>query len=163
MSKPIIHAISSSKKYGGKPEDYEPIHSFIDLSKGAIPTHVHRALTHNSWFCSNIIERIWFPNSCPMTADGRFPYIVNSNNQKISIRDITEGHILEDYDGKFIPTAQDFLENIRPQPWMQNGKNGVPHSCSIYESKETFPEIMTSSREKVYDGSFKSIDGSFKD
>ena len=36
MSKPYIHAQSSVRKFGGQPEDYEPIHAFMDCSKGAI-------------------------------------------------------------------------------------------------------------------------------
>lgn len=50
MAKPYIHAISSAKRFGGKPEDYIEIHNLMDSSKGAIPDNRHRALTHNSWF-----------------------------------------------------------------------------------------------------------------
>jgi hypothetical protein len=31
--KPFVHAKNSAKKYGGAPEDYMPIHDFIDSSK----------------------------------------------------------------------------------------------------------------------------------
>ncbi len=30
MSKPYIHALSSAKKFGGKPEDYLEIHQLMD-------------------------------------------------------------------------------------------------------------------------------------
>lgn len=66
MSKPYIHAQSSVRKFGGKIEDYEPIHAFMDCSKGAIADNRHRALTHNSWFLSNILERVKFANSGPI-------------------------------------------------------------------------------------------------
>ena len=128
MSKPFIHAISSARRFGGKPEDYEEVHSFMDSSKSATPINTHRALTHNSWFISNILERIHFCNSCEMTQDNRFPYIINSQDIKVSIRDVGEQHILEDYSNKFIPTAQDFLENLNFQDWMQNGIKGKPSS-----------------------------------
>lgn len=128
MAKPYIHAISSAKRYGGKPEDYEEIHAFLDSSKSAIAINTHRALTHTSWFISNILERVCFSNSCEKTQDNRFPYIVNSQGKKVFVRDIGEQHILEDFGNKFIPTAQDFLENIEYQDWMQNGISGKPNS-----------------------------------
>jgi hypothetical protein len=58
MSKPIYHAESSARRHGGKMEDYLEIHNFMDCSKGAMPDNRHRALTHNSWFISNVIERV---------------------------------------------------------------------------------------------------------
>ncbi len=96
MSKPYIHAQSSVRKFGGQPQDYEPIHSFMDCSKGAIADNRHRALTHNSWFLSNILERIKFANSGPETSDHRFPTIINSDGRSVSVRDIGEQHCLED-------------------------------------------------------------------
>lgn len=50
MSKPMVHAESSVRKWGGKPEDYMPIHNLMDSSKGTIADSRHRALTHNTWF-----------------------------------------------------------------------------------------------------------------
>lgn len=44
MSKPIIHAQSSARKFGGKPQDYEPIHAFMDCSKGVIADAVQKIL-----------------------------------------------------------------------------------------------------------------------
>ena len=124
--------MSSARKFGGKPEDYEPIHAFLDSSKTAFPDNRHRALTHNSWFLF-ILERIWFPNSCAMTKDGRFPTIKNSDGHDISIRDIGEQHILEDYHG-FIPSAQDFLQEIEFKSWMQNGQTR-PESMKKIDKK----------------------------
>ncbi len=142
MSKPHIHAESSARKFGGKMEDYIEIHSFMDLSKGAIADNRHRTLTHTSWFLSNILERIHFVNSCPMTADGKFPLIKNSVGNLVSVRDIGEQHILEDFGGKFIPTPQDYLQEMEYKPWMQNG-HGVPSSFQIFE-KKTKKTVLTS-------------------
>jgi len=113
MAKPIFHAISSAKKFGGTPDDYIEIHNLMDSSKGAIPDNRHRALTHNSWFLSNILERIFgvsFKNS-----DGRI----------IAVREIGEQHILEDFSMKFIPTAQDYLQEIEIKHWMNNARLGT--------------------------------------
>jgi len=132
MSKPYIHSQSSARKYGGIPEDYIEIHSFMDSSKGAMADNRHRALLHNSWALSNILERIHFSNSCPMLPDGTFPTITNSEGRVVSVRDIGEQHILEDYAGRFIPSAQDFLCEMEYKPWMQNGK-GTPPSFEKIE------------------------------
>lgn len=117
MSKPIYHAESSARKFKGKPEDYLAIHDFMDSSKGAVADNRHRALTHNSWFISNVIEKVF----------GHF--IINSSGLKISTRDIAEQHVLEDFGGKYIPTAQDYLQEIEIQPWMNNGMGEPPTSA----------------------------------
>ena len=44
MSKPITHAESSARRYGGVAADYLPIHDFMDSSKSALPTPSLRAL-----------------------------------------------------------------------------------------------------------------------
>lgn len=113
MSKPIYHAESSAKKFGGKAEDYLPIHDFMDSSKGAVPDNRHRALTHNSWFISNVIERVFGHT------------IVNSAGRKVSTREIAEIHVLEDFGMKFIPTAQDYLSEMELKDWMNNAQGGT--------------------------------------
>lgn len=137
MSKPYIHALSSAKRFGGTPQDYEPIHAFMDSSKGAIADNRHRALTHQSWFLSTILERIWFPNSCPMTADGRFPTIKTSAGRDVSVRDVAEIHILEDFKQRFIPSAQDYLAEMEFKDWMQNGEGTPPSFAKIHSRKKT--------------------------
>jgi hypothetical protein len=122
--KPWIHAESSARKFGGKPEDYIDIHNLMDSSKSAIADNRHRALTHNCWFLSTILERIFGVT------------ITNSNGKKISVRDIGEQHVLEDYRGKFIPTAQDFLQGIPFEEWMDNGKGELPNSSKKLYEKE---------------------------
>jgi hypothetical protein len=126
MSKPIYHAISAAKKWGGKPEDYIDIHNFMDSSKGALPDNRHRALTHNSWFISVVIEKVFGVS------------FVNSEGKVISTRDVAELHVLQDYNMKYIPTAQDFLQNMAWQEWMDNGKKGFPPShAKIAEGNNT--------------------------
>jgi hypothetical protein len=117
MSKPFIHAISSAKKFGGKWEDYMEIHELMDSSKGAIADGRHRALTHNSWFISVILPKI-FGETFRRKSDGGI----------VSTRDIAEQHILEDYRNKFIPSAQDFLQFMEYEPWMENGRKSNPPS-----------------------------------
>lgn len=120
MSKPYIHATSSARRWGGVPEDYLPIHDFMDSSKGTIADDRHRALTHNAWFLSTVLERVFGHN------------IITSTGRKVSVRDIGEQHVLEDFGGRFIPSAQDYLEGIPHQPWMRNGRDGVPPSFRAF-------------------------------
>ncbi len=148
MSKPYIHAMSSVRKFGGVPGDYEPIHSFMDSSKAAIADNRHRVLTHTSWFISTILERIKFANSGPETSDHRFPTIINSSGRVVSIRDIGEQHVMEDFAGKFIPTPQDYIAEMEFKKWMQNGIEKPPSFLKIeslkkvekISLKEIFPE-----------------------
>lgn len=123
MSKPWIHAKNSVKKFGGEPSDYMPIHNLMDSSKGAIGDNRHRALTHNSWFigADGPLEKIFGP------------VIINSDGREVSVRDIGEQHILEDFGMKFIPTAQDYLQEMEIKNWMNNGKEGVPSSFKKIE------------------------------
>lgn len=117
MAKPWTHAKSSARKFGGVPEDYIEIHDFMDCSKGAIADNRHRALTHNSWFLKHVIERVfgWA--------------ITNSDGKEIPVREIAEQHVLEDFGG-FIPTAQDYIQEMEMKSWMNNGMGGAkPESC----------------------------------
>lgn len=117
--KPLIHAKSSARKYGGKWEDYIEIHNFMDSSKGAISDNRHRALTHNSWFIA--------PGGPLEMAFG--VEVINSEGKSISVRDIGEQHIVEDFGG-YIPTAQDYLQAMEYQLWMGDNGAGRTHAPS---------------------------------
>jgi len=121
MAKPYIHALSSQKRWGGEPEDYLAIHDLMDKSKGTIADSRHRALTHNAWFISEILERIFGT------------YIVNSAGRKVQVRDVGEQHVMEDYNQRFIPSAQDFLEGIPMKEWMIAGRGEAPNSVKAIE------------------------------
>ena len=118
MAKPYIHAKSSARRFGGVPEDYLDLHTLLDSSKSCIADCRHRALTHNSWFLF-ILEKIYGAN------------ITNSEGKLVSTRTLGELHILEDYGGAFIPSAQDFLQNIVMEPWMNNEKGSKPSSMKL--------------------------------
>lgn len=134
--KPMIHAESSAKKWGGEPEEYFEIHDFMDCSKGAFPTNGHRALTHNAWFIKNVLERVKFTNSCEPIGNS-FPYIILKNGRKVSVRDIGEQHILEDFGNRFLPSAQDYLGFMQYQPWMGNERGSLPPSFQNTIPKQT--------------------------
>lgn len=113
--KPFIHAKRSAKKWGGRPEDYLEIHNFMDSSKALIADNRHRAIFHSS-FGIFILEKVFGTN------------ITNSEGKLVSVRDLGEQHCLEDFGGKFIPSAQDYLAEIEIKPWMSN-LGGMPPSA----------------------------------
>lgn len=99
----------------------------MDSSKGAIGDNRHRALTHNSWFIS---------------ADGPLEKIFgvvikNSDGKEVSVRDVGEQHILEDFGMRFIPTPQDYLQEMEMKSWMNNSKESVPSSFKKIEKTKT--------------------------
>src|SRR5690606_35977748 len=108
MSKPYVHAKSSVRRFGGTVEDYLPIHQLMDSSKNGIADNRHRVFTHNSWFIAagGPLEMIFGV------------VIKNSDGREVSVRDIGEQHILEDFGGRFIPTPQDYLEKLPYESWM---------------------------------------------
>lgn len=113
--KPYIHAKNSAKKFGGIPSDYQAIHDFIDSSKAHVPDMRHRALLHHSFGCY-LVEQIF--GHIEVKPDGstiKMPYIINSEGKHISVRDVAESHIIEDLG--FIPTPQDYLKELKEQPW----------------------------------------------
>src|SRR5690242_17731713 len=118
MAKPWIHAVSSAKRFGGVPEDYLEIHEFLDSSKATIADVRHRALTHNAWFISFVLPKVFGD------------VLTNHNGHVVSVRDVAELHILEDFSGRFIPSAQDYLQEIKFKEWMQVGKGTPPSFVS---------------------------------
>jgi cysteinyl-tRNA synthetase len=118
MANAHIHSKSSSRKFGGKPEDYLAIHIKMDCSKAYFSSNIHRALTHHSFWIHEVMIPI-------------FGYTFkNSDGNDICVKDVCEQHILEDFGMRFIPTAQDYLENMEFKDWMQNGIKDTPSSFS---------------------------------
>lgn len=100
---PYHHAVSSSRKFGGEPEDYLDIHHWFDATKEHFADFRHRALRHHSQGIFEC-ERIFGVT------------MVNSKGQVIPVRSIGEQHVMEDL-GK-IPSVKDYLKCIQVEPWM---------------------------------------------
>lgn len=113
--KPFLHGLVSVKKWGGKPEDYQEIHDFLDSPKSAHPDMRHRALLHNSFGCF-IAERVFGVN------------ITNSEGKLVSVRDIAEQHIIDDMGT--IPTVSEYLNGMPFYPWL-GGKKKEKTSISF--------------------------------
>lgn len=107
MTSTYYHAVSSAKKYGGVPEDYQAIHNWFDATKECWADFRHRALRHHS---QGIFE-----------AERMFGItITNSDGKEVPVRYIGEQHVKEDCGGR-IPSVADWLRNIRPEGWMSRG------------------------------------------
>ena len=156
MAKPFIHSKSSAHKFKGKPSDYDEIHNMMDSSKAFFPDNRHRVIFHHSggsfymekmfgiYFdgIKKIQEKYNLPNTfeddiIQFLKDNRQygTTFKNSDNKEVSVRDIVEQHCLEDYKFKFIPTPQDFLQEMEFLPWMQNGMGEAPSSHKRIDGK----------------------------
>src|SRR5258708_6169383 len=100
MAHPLKHAQSSARKFGGRAEDYLPIHNWFDESKAFFADFRHRALRHHT-------EGIFLAEKLFGVA------IVNSEGKQVPVRYVGEQHVKEDL-GR-IPSAQEWLLQIRPQ------------------------------------------------
>ena len=102
------HAEASARHFGGKPEDYLPIHEYIDQFKDSFGDVRHRAFLHNTkgpWVCQDVFGRT----------------ITNSDGKKIIVRDIAENHITEDLG--CIPSPGDWAACMNCVTWMGGKRN----------------------------------------
>ena len=105
--KPWIHSQLSVKRWGGKEEDYLPMHNWLDSTKSTTANFYHRAILHNT-FGVFLGEQLFGP------------VITNSDGKIVVVKDILEWHIQEDCRGK-IPTIDDWLDGLPPKSWMIGG------------------------------------------
>jgi hypothetical protein len=130
MANPLIHAKSSMKRWGGSVECYLPIHELLDSPKATMNNNTSRMLTHNIWFCYQIIPKIFGYN------------ITNSDGKSVDTVDIAMLHVAEDFKMRGIPTVQDYLENMVVQPWMNNGMGKMPSQ----EAKDMAKNLLSKLR-----------------
>ena len=116
MTHAVLHAQSSVRRFGGKVEDYLPIHDWLDASKEMFCDFRHRALRHHSHGVFEA-ERLFGST------------ITNSEGKLIPTRYIAERHIKEDCGG-IVPSVSDWLSRIRPETWMSRGYAMPPADSS---------------------------------
>ena len=83
MAHPLLHAKSSVKKWGGKPEDYIHIHDWFDATKSWLGNSFHRMFRHHSEGIFECEER--FGKS-----------FQNSDGKTVYTRYVGEQHVKED-------------------------------------------------------------------
>ena len=103
MAHAIHHAESSAKKFGGEAREFLAFHEWLDSSKSHLADFRHRALRHHSEGIFQL-EQLFGSK------------ITLSTGRVLPVRFVGEQHILEDL-GR-IPTVQDWLLRIQPEPWM---------------------------------------------
>lgn len=135
--KPFLHANSSAKRFGGKPEDYLPIHEFMDSSKAHIADARHRALFHSTFGCF-VVERLFGAVA------------KNSDGKEYSPRDVAEQHCVEDLG--HIPTVGDWLADMPLKQWMGGGSPAaIPSASPLAEYKsagERFASLKAEAAEQ---------------
>lgn len=107
MTSPTYHSETSVKLWGGRVEDYLPIHNWFDATKEHVADFRHRVFRHHSagiFECERVFGE----------------YIVNSDNKRVPVRYIGEQHVKEDCGGT-IPSISDWVREIRPKRWMAHG------------------------------------------
>lgn len=123
MAHPYHHALSSSKRFGGRIEDYLIIHSYLDSTKSSFWNFRHRALRHH-------IEGV-------ETATKLLGYEINLSDGKIvSTAEVLYQHIEEDC--SFLATANDWLVNMRKPLWL---KKDIPDSPFISQAVKKYFSI----------------------
>lgn len=102
---PWYHAMSSSKKFGGVPQDYIEVHNWLDETKKFTGDWTHRALRHHS---AGIEEAVQKFNHVIWLKDGR----------GVPVKVVAEQHVIEDCG--FIPTVSSWLSILKanPEQWM---------------------------------------------
>jgi hypothetical protein len=109
---PDIHAKSSAKQFGGKPEDYIKIHEWFDETKSWLGHSNHRIFRHHSegiFECEKIFG----------------PQFLNSDGKIVYTRYVGEQHVKEDC-YNYIPSAKEWFNAIekREKPmWMLRTAN----------------------------------------
>lgn len=97
------HAVSSSKKWGGAPEDYLEIHEFIDSSKHILGDVRHRSIYHHTegvWLCQQLFGRT----------------IDLPAGKQVPVRLVAERHVIEDLG--WIPSPADYIKGMPIATWM---------------------------------------------
>lgn len=112
-----LHSVSASRKWGGAPEDYMEINTFIDSSKQVIGDVRHRSIYHHTlgiFLCEKI-----FGTTIKIQKE--------RNSIEVPVRLIAEKHILEDLG--WIPSPADYIKGMPISPWMSGSvKKELPIS-----------------------------------
>lgn len=97
------HATAAARRWGGEPEDYLAVHMWFDEPKNHVGDFRHRMLRHHTLGIAEALAR--FGESLTL-----------STGRTIPMRWVVEQHMIEDF-GR-IPSVQDWLTHLAPQPWM---------------------------------------------
>jgi hypothetical protein len=122
MAHPYHHSVSSARKFGGKPEDYQKIHDWFDDTKATFADFRHRALKHHS------LGIFWCEKEFGVT-------ITNSDGKEVPVRLVAEQHVREDCG--YVPSVQDWLQHLKPEKWMGRPPIKLERELELTEGEVT--------------------------
>lgn len=126
------HARISAKRWGGEAEDYYQIHAFIDSTKSLCSDARHR-----------ILHTLWGVNSVVIPVFGHS--LQNSAGKSIDIKDLCErDHLLVDYQQRFIPTLNDFVNAIDAKHLPKNFEQQLEQLHQYYLQDKALSQLMLS-------------------
>lgn len=121
---PYHHALSSAKKHGGEPSDYQYIHDWFDETKQFFGDARHRALRHHT------AGIFWCEEAFGVC-------MTNRAGKVIPVRVIAEQHIMEDMG--FLPTPEWWLSQMK----LTSAMNRVPTKPGqVGDSVEDLQKIL---------------------
>lgn len=136
MANPHHHAISSARKWGGRPDDYLAVHQWFDETKGWMPDFRHRAIRHHSegiFECEQKFGAAITLSTCAKCGNPESDHpwrgsedvlipreCLEFRAKEIPVRWIGEQHVREDLGS--IPTAADWLRRLSAEPWMNRSR-----------------------------------------
>lgn len=120
MAASWTHSVSSAKKWGGSPEEYLHIHNWFDETKAHVGDFRHRALRHHMLGVQECLRT--YGESLTL-----------STGRVLPTRWVAEQHLIEDFG--FLPTLDDWLQHLQPQPWMTKGARNLDRDLA--DTKET--------------------------
>ncbi len=125
MAHPYYHAVSAAKRFGGRPEDYLAIESWLDATKQSWADMRHRAVLHSTFGIFLAEEHFGVT-------------ITNADGTPVPVRLIGELHVREDLG--FIPTLQDWLGALPLKPWMLRGARKLSRELTEPDPAAFTPE-----------------------
>lgn len=100
-----LHAKSSARRFGGDPEAYLAIHKWFDEPKRDVGNFRHRAIRHHMLGVRDAVS---------IFGD----FIDRGDGRMVAVALIGEQHLMEDCG--FLPTVDDWMRHLAPEPWMAN-------------------------------------------
>lgn len=102
---PNVHAVRSAEQFGGQPEAYLPVHTFLESSRLHVSDARHRVLLHTTLGVQTVEETV------SLTVDG------------VPTRLIAESHIKTDLG--FVPSVEEALDDLPLEPWLYRGAQAL--------------------------------------
>lgn len=113
MNEPLAHAERSARRWGGTPEDYLPIHEWLDATRAHVPDERHRRVLHNS-FGIALAEQAFGPE------------LVNAAGRAVRVADVARQHVRDELG--VVPTLAESLQDLpirTPRPDRRTGLAGA--------------------------------------